>query len=194
MKSIYEMPFPVTPGYCDASGKLGYHEAFRIFMDAAAIHAQLLGVGFKEMSEKRLFWLTVKTKICFYRRPVMGEVVTVRTWPEVPEKIRCLRSYEIRKGEELLVSGKTEWAVLDLETNRVVPMETVYPQGIDFPEAAACEEAFERVPDEFREEDRYAEYLVGSTDIDVGGHMNNGAYIRAVMGSLSNEEIRSMRI
>lgn len=194
MNSIYEMKLPVTPGYCDASGKLGYHEAFRIFMDAAAIHAQLLGIGMKEMSERNLFWLTVKTKVCFYRRPFMGEVVTIRTWPEAPEKIRCLRSYEIRKGEELLAAAKTEWAVLDMGTNRVVPMENVYPGEIDFPETTACAGPFARVADEFAPEDMYEEYRVSSADIDVGGHMNNSAYVRAVMGSLSNEEIKGLRI
>lgn len=53
---------------------------------------------------------------------------------------------------------------------------------------------FARIADHFEGIAPYAEYRVRSTDIDVGGHMNNTAYVRMIMGSLSNEERKALPI
>ena len=191
MKELYEMELEITPGNADASGRLSYHDAFRLFMDMAAMHAEVLGVGLQAMQSRDLFWLTVKTKIRFERRPVIGEKVVIRTWPEAPERIRCHRSYEIRSGEDVLVAGRTEWAVMNTRTHTVVPIRGVFPDGLQFPDGSALQEGFDRVPELF-EERPFASCKVCSTDIDVGGHMNNTAYVRALIGCFSVAELQAM--
>ena len=194
MEYVFEKDLPVLPSMCDASGRLSYSGAFACFMDAAAQHGELLGVGWRDMSSRHLFWLTVKTKIVFSRRPNMGEHTTLITWPEVPGRIRCIRSYEIRQDDELLLCGKTEWAVLNTETKRMIPASEVFPNGNLFRQDSACNESFTKIPDDFDGMEPYAAYTVRSTDIDVGGHMNNAAYLRAMFSTFSNEELKSMKI
>ncbi len=79
MEQIHEEYLKITPGCADASGRLGIYETFRAFMDIAAIHAKLIGVGFDDMAKRGLFWLTAKTKVIFYERPRMGELAVLRT-------------------------------------------------------------------------------------------------------------------
>ena len=193
MDLVYEQSRFLGPSVCDASGHLSYPGAFGLFQDMAAAHGELLGVGFEAMAARRMFWLTVKTKIVFLKRPKIDETVLLRTWPEKPGAIRCHRSYELLCGGERCLLGKTEWAVVNTETRALVPPGTLFPADMDCP-PAACTEAFARIPPRTEDFTPCGEVRVRSTDIDVGGHMNNAAYLQAVFGALSSGETAARRI
>ena len=194
MMEKYKMQRQIGPSICDASGKLGYAEAFGLFMDTASFHADQIGVGLNSMAQKNLFWLTVKTQVNFIRRPKMLQNVTLETWPEQPDKMRGNRSYVMRIGEDEVITGKTEWAVINTESHKLVPLDGIYPAELCFENGTAAPEPFARIADHFEEAEPYAEYRVCSADIDVGGHMNNTAYVRRLMGTFSNEELKAMRL
>ncbi len=194
MLERYEIIREIGPSICDFEGKLSYAEAFGLFMDIASTHAEMLGIGVKAMAQKNLFWLTVKTQINFIRRPSMLQGVSLQTYPEKPDKMRGNRSYILSSKGDTLMVGKTEWAVIDTKTHKLVPLQGIYPAELCFNNESSCMEPFARIPDHFEGIEPYAEYRVRSTDIDVGGHMNNTAYARAVMGPFSVAELKSMNI
>ena len=132
-RMIYEQELIIAPSITDADGKLGYANAFGVCMDIAAIHAESLGLGLYDLSRRNLFWITVKTQLRFLERPQMMERVLVRTWPEQPGKLRGNRSYQILRGDSILISGKTEWAVMNTKTGQLSPMVDVYPVDMIFP-------------------------------------------------------------
>ena len=193
MQAVYEHSRFLGPSVCDASGHLSYPGAFGLFQDMAAAHAEPLGVGFEAMAAKGLFWLTVKTKIVFLKRPKIDETVLLRTWPEKPGSIRCHRSYELWKEGELCLRGRTEWAVVDTGTRALVPPASLFPADLEYP-PSACAESFARIPPRMEEFSPGGELLVRSTDIDVGVHMNNAAYLQAVFGALTSAEIAARDI
>ena len=193
MEQVMQQTLDVGPSLADAEGLLSYPGAFHVFQDLAGAHAERLGVGLGAMAEKSLFWLTVRTKIVFLSRPALGETVTLRTWPEKPGALRCNRSYEIRRGEELLIRGRTEWAVMNTETHALTPAAGLFPAELPFDRPPACAEPFARIPDKFEGVAPFDTYRVRSTDIDVGGHMNNAAYLRALFGAFSNRELQALR-
>lgn len=188
MKEVFETSRMICPGLADASGMLGIPDTFGLFMDIASEHAELLGCGYDFMRERGLFWLTVKTKVHITERPRLGEIVTLRTWPEKPGTFRCVRSYELLRNGSRLICGKTEWAVYNSRENRVTSSAGIFPEELSFQNGTACDEPFSRIPDDFSETAPYGSYTVRSTDIDVGHHMNNAAYLRALAGSYSCEE------
>ncbi|MBP5165742.1 MAG: hypothetical protein ILP09_00610 [Oscillospiraceae bacterium] len=194
MDEIYEKEIEIGPSVCDASGLLSYHDAFGLFMNAASAHADRLGIGIGDLTGKDLFWLTVKTRVEFTARPHMGQTVTVRTWPEAPEKVRGDRSYELERDGEVMIRGKTEWAVINTVTRRPALLNDIYPDSLSYSRPSACPGPYARIPEDFEENDRCFEHTVLSTDIDVGGHMNNTAYVRSVISSFSNAELRSLDI
>ena len=182
MTNYFEKELYINPSLADAEGLLNRYETFNIFMDIADDHAGQMGVAWRHISPRNLFWLTVKTKIVFEDRPKLGDTVTLATWVEEPTKLRGDRSYEMRAGDKVLARGKTEWAVLNTET-----------EGLDYSRPSACPEGFVRIKDRFSEADKYAEYTVRSTDIDIGHHMNNAKYVQALLGTFSNKELREMQ-
>ena len=185
MEQVYSQEQIIVPSKTDAAGLLSIQDTFSLFMDLASIHAEKLGIGLASMTQKGLFWLTVKTQICFHARPSIMESVTARTWPEQPGKMRGNRSYQILRGDQVLIAGKTEWAIYQTKTGRLMPIAGIYPEELCFSVPTACPEPFARIPDDFGEQDSFAEYRVRPTDIDIGGHMNNTAYIRALLGCCS---------
>lgn len=197
MEAVFERTADVPSSMCDHTGRLGMADTFNLFMDLATVHALQMGCGWRHMMPKGLFWLTVKTKVVFgpvETRPPMGDEVVLRTWPEAPDKMRCVRDYQLDWGGRTVISGKTEWAILDMGTQRLVPVADVYPEGLAFDREPACPTPFVRVVDDFAGVEPYARYTVRSTDIDLGGHMNNVAYVRAVLGSFSVDEQRAIDI
>lgn len=192
MENYFEKELYINPSLADADGLLSRYETFNIFMDLADDHAGEIGVAWRHISPRNLFWLTVKTKVIFEERPKLGDTVTLVTWVEEPTKLRGDRSYEMRLGDKVLVRGKTEWAVLNTETMKLVPIMDVYPEGLDYSRPTSCPEGFTRIKDRFDPADRYAEYTVRSTDIDIGHHMNNAKYVQALLGTFSNEELKEM--
>ncbi|MBQ8470025.1 MAG: hypothetical protein IJ720_04940 [Clostridia bacterium] len=192
MTNYFEKSLFINPSLADADGLLSRYETFNLFMDLADDHAGEIGVAWRHISPRNLFWLTVKTKVVFEERPKMGETVTLSTWVEEPTKLRGDRSYEMRRGDKLLVRGKTEWAVLNTETMKLIPIAEVYPEGLDYSRPSSCPEGFSRVKDHFEAAHKYAEYTVRSTDIDIGHHMNNAKYVQALLGTFSNEELREL--
>ncbi|MBQ9686797.1 MAG: hypothetical protein IJV41_09700 [Oscillospiraceae bacterium] len=193
MDQVYEKQLNISPSICDASGRLSHPGTFSVFMDLAGEHAELLGVGLDILMPQDLFWLTVKTRIEFHERPRLSEIVTARTWPEKPGPIRSNRSYQLLRGDEILVAGKTEWVVMNVATHAPVPPMTVFPP-LDFDRPGALPKPFARFTGRFDGVEPFAEYRVRSTDIDVGGHMNNAAYLRALFSCWSSAEVNAMDI
>ncbi len=184
----------VEPSYCDFQRRLGYYDTFRLFMDLANKHATILGVGQNTLMDRNLFWLTVKTRVQFHRRPFMGSTVKAETWPVKPGSLRTDRCYRLSDDQGILAEGRTEWAVMDMNRGRLANVGGIFPEELvfsedstaftDFPRIVACDESYETK----------GTYRVSSSDIDMGLHMNNTAYIRALMGCFSIEELKDMDI
>lgn len=189
----YDLPTIVYPSRMDSSGKLSIPDCFALFMDIAAPHAAMLGCGTEDLAKKDLFWLTVKSKIKIFRRPYMMEDIVVSTWPEQPEESRCNRDYSITKGDEILVLGKTLWAVMNMKTGKLNRVDELYEEGFKAIPDITIEEPFINFDRVFTGEP-FAEYTVRPTDIDFGGHMNNIAYLRAAAGFFSAKEWQEMNI
>ena len=193
MQPIFEQNILIPPSACDYSGRLGYAGAFAMLMDLATEHAEHLGIGLAAMKAKNRFWVTVRTKIIFHERPAVSEAVRLITWPEKPGAVRCNRSYEIRRGDKLLIAGRTEWAVMNTEANAIAPAADLFPADLDYVSGSSVSEPFVRIPARFDGTEPFASYTVRSTDIDLGGHMNNAAYPRALFGAFSAKELEAMQ-
>ena len=169
MESIFEKRLTVTPDYCDASGALSPLAAFTIFQGIAAQHAEVLGVGSSAMAKKGEFWLTVHTRVDLFERAYLMDELTVRTWAEACSErdVRTYRSYTLSRGEAVIARGKTEWAILGPEQKIIRFGDSGFPKDYPFP---------------------------AETDIDLGHHMNNVAYVRLLLDCFSAKELASGNI
>ena len=188
MLNKLERTFPIMPSQCDCSGHLGIPNAFSMFMDIATEHADILGIGLKDLAPQHRFWLTVRSKAQFFRLPALSEKVTLSTWPEHPDARKCNRDYMLRSGDEILIAGKTEWAVIDTSSGRLVRVDTIYPEGLEILDDLSIADGYSVFTNDLSDAVLLGSYKVSSNDIDLGGHMNNVAYIRAFPALFTTKE------
>ena len=194
MENKFSKEIIVLPGNTDAQAKLSIGDTFALFQDLAAEHAERMGLGVTYMNNRKCFWITVKTRIHFFRRPFLNEVVTGSTWPLAPEKLRIVRNYSLVKGEEVLAYGKTDWGIMDMTTGKLTTSDGLYPEDFTpYPESVLTEQ-FERIDEDFSDCAVIGQHKVCSVDIDLGGHMNNVSYVRALLSMFSSKELREMNI
>ncbi|MBO4278692.1 MAG: hypothetical protein LIR25_04900 [bacterium] len=184
----------IMPSQTDFVNRLGYYETFRMFMDLANSHAEKLGIDQLTLMNRNLFWLTVKTRIRFYRRPLMSDTVEGQTWPLKPGSLRTDRCYRLCDSQGPLAEGRTEWAIMDLSKGRLANLTEIFPQDLVFNEESFPIEDFPRIVPADGSYEIKGTYRVTSSDIDMGQHMNNAAYVRALIGMFSVQELKDMDI
>jgi len=196
MKGYYEKELFVTPSLCDAASRLSLQSVFVLFQDAASEHAETLGIGGNVMAEKGLFWLTVRTKVRFLSRPRLMERLQLKTWlgEFAPGDLRTYRYYTLFCGVKAVAEGRTEWAILRVADHGMARIRDVgFPDVAVLPDTVLSE-PFSRFRVELGEEVPTFRSVVRTTDVDMGQHMNNTAYIRALLDTFSVEELKEMDV
>lgn len=65
-------------------------------------------------------WVVVRHEIDYKKPAFENEEITATTWIGEWTAVTCERFTEIRRGEDLLVKGRTVWCMLDRETKKPV--------------------------------------------------------------------------
>ena len=183
----------VLPSMCGGDSKLGIQSALDMFQDTATIHAESVDLGPTAMDRNNSFWVITKTRIHILRMPKMLEEVASNTWIQKCERASCERDYSITSGDETLAYGRSIWAVVSHETGRLLHLDKMYPD-VEFTVPVPDDRPFVRIGRDFDGCEVIGEYKVRSIDIDLGGHMNNVNYVRAMLGCFSSEELAALNI
>jgi len=196
-KPVFTQEGIVTASRCDASGRLGLAQQFSILQDLASQHAALLGVGADDMRARGFYWVVTQTRLNVVSRAGLNAPLTLTTWPNrcAPEDVRTYRSYRIESAGTLLAEGRSEWIVLNAATNRPVrSRDSGFPLDLEFCETIAAPEPFLREREDFCEQDACFTRPVAASDIDSAQHMNNVAYVRAMLDAFSVREITELPV
>ncbi len=194
MENKYTKEILIAPSMSDGLGLLSIHSTVALFMDIAMEHAMKLGIGLDYTMAHGLYWITVRTRVHFIRRPHLSDVVVGTTWPEKPSKLRTNRYYTVSDSEGVAIEGKTEWAIINMETGRPQVLDTVFASDFEFSEDVVCKEPFMRINDDFSNCRVLGTFHVGSSDIDMGHHMNNVMYVRELLNLFSTAELEKMNV
>ena len=195
MEGSYQKQVVITPSRCDATSRLSLHSIFVLFQDIASEHAESLGIGGAALAEKGLFWLTVRTRVKVYSRPRMMQEATVQTWlgKFAPGDLRTDRYYRLTCGGRLVAEGRTEWSILRLADNSVARMREVGMPDVEIREETVCDAPFSRFRADFAEDNFSMEHIVRPSDVDMGQHMNNTAYVRTILDTFTVPELKALK-
>ena len=69
-----------------------------------------------------------------------------------------------------------------------------FPEDYPFRAESAIPETLQRFHEKFTEDDLFSRYTVRPTDIDLGRHMNNIAYVRLLLDCFTAQELASGKI
>lgn len=183
----------IMPSMCDRNSRLTVPYALDIFQNNATLHAEALGIGPGRMNRSGYFWIITRMRIHINRLPKLLDRVDSNTWIQPAERVSCERDFSMTQGEEVLVYGRSMWAVLSRENGKLVHLDELYPDA-DFSIAPPDDRPFVRLGRSFDNSAELGSYRIRSIDIDTGGHMNNVNYIRAMLGCFGAEELEELRI
>lgn len=194
MENINRREIMIGMSMCDFRYQLGVTQAAGLFMDAATEHGELLGVGLDRIAEKGYFWLAARAKYRFYRMPRALETVEITTWPAKVRLGLVNRYYVMKRGEELLAEGRTEWAVFNRRLGRIDTNPDEIFTTMPYRTETVCDGRMTRINRDFTGAEKLGTYRVSSADIDIGEHMDNINYIRAILSMYSTQALRQMEI
>lgn len=192
MPAVFETDYRLRWMDFDAEGRIQPAALLDIFQDTATLHANEIGLGRKEMTERGVFWVITRIKYEVAKDPVHHQKVIARTWPHTPSKFSFMRDFTIRDAEtgEELIKGTSEWMLLDIETRSIVSASDVY-SGFELLEDRNFAKKPRKIKD-FEAAEPAATFTPAYTDIDLNGHVNNSRYPNFALNALEPGEAGSI--
>lgn len=187
MNKTYEKEYSLRGSDFDKFDNIKPSAVLDLFQDIASLHAEILGVGFKDMLERSYLWVLTRIKFKILSAPKPYENVLVKTWPLKPGRLNYQREYCIcnTMGEKLIV-GSSEWVVIDTEKRRLVSAPNLYPFSEGFCEEKMFQDKLGKIADFTDEENPYV-VNAGFSMIDANNHVNNINYANFSIDALSPE-------
>lgn len=121
MEPIFRQEFTVTPAQSDCFGRAKPAGLLYFAQEAAGGHCRLLGVDWDTLAQRSLFWAVLRYRVEVTRLPMVGETVTLETWPMPTTRTAFPRStvaYD-REGKELFRAIGL-WVLMDSRRRTMV--------------------------------------------------------------------------
>lgn len=175
----------------DFMKKIKLSAVFNYFQEIAAIHAAQLGIGFDAILHgHNVVWALTRMRVDLERYPVWDEKVTIETWPQGPRKLEFDRDYIMRDLDgNVLMRAVSTWVILDVESRKLVKSETIARDYPPFDPTRAIDCSLGKIKPEGEGKLAYRR-TIGSSEIDMNGHLNNAKYIDFVMDCFSMDTLR----
>ena len=121
MNPIYSQKFTLPDMDVDCFGKLKLSRLLNCAQEVAGKHSALLGADYDSLLERKLFWAVTRHRVSITRLPLLGETITVETWPMPTTRVaypRSMVAYDAH-GNELFRSISL-WVLMNMENRSMV--------------------------------------------------------------------------
>ena len=157
-----------------------------ILQDIATLSAESLGFGPTFVFANKYAWVVLKYHIELYSKLKDLDTIVLKTEPRGVSKLYAFRDFEIysKKGD-LLGKVVSTWALIDVESRRMLPTQKTLPMMRPF-EKRDGDLDYSNI-EKFETPMYKKEFNVRFDDIDVNKHANNSNYIVWALESLPLE-------
>lgn len=194
MNSTYEETKTIRAYDVDFNNRIKISSVFNLLQDVAAVHADSLGLGFKDLYKHDFAWVLSWVKLEINEYPAFGDSVIIKTWPRCKHKLYSMRDYTIKnEGNHTLLTATSAWLPINTKTKRITDTKNLPKKIIYIPELVAVDEFPDKIISAkikeilFHKKIRY-------TDIDVNQHVNNTRYIEIILDCYSMEVYKKHQI
>lgn len=165
--------------------------------DCCTFQSEELGVGVDYLADNHAAWVLSSWQIRICRAPMMGEQITVSTWPYDFKGFYGYRSFKVEgENQELLAYANSLWVFMDTDTMRPV---RIHQKMIDaylpqMAEAIGTDWGDRKL--QVPEDGTIGESIrVQRCHIDTNHHVNNGKYVQMAEEFLPEDfEVRELRV
>lgn len=121
MEPIYRKEFHIDVMSVDAFGRLKPSMLLYYLQESAGGHFSTLEDPADPIAEKHLFWAVTRHRVQVSRLPVLGETVTVETWPMPTSRVAYPRAFVFYDSEgNEICRAVSLWVFMDSHTRGMV--------------------------------------------------------------------------
>ncbi len=190
----YKTQITLFNSYFDENDNLSAKSILNIFQDVAAHHAEDIGVGYKKMLGKNLYWILTRIKFDIVKMPQINETVVVETWPHEKGRIDFDRDFKISSlcGKTYII-GTSKWCVIDTVNRSLQRTDNVVYNGIVVQDKN-YENKFNKINLPEKESFYKFTHNVMFSDLDHNKHMNNTNYANLAINAAQNKQFSHFEI
>lgn len=172
--SIFRKKHTVSAPDVSTGGVMRPSALLQLMQEAAFDHNEELGAGREKMLESGLLWMVTHHFVQITRMPVLGEELTLESWPGPMRYVMFPRYSRITDGSgNTLVNASSVWVLTDNAARRIV---SPAQYGISLPGEVTGYEVPIPWRIEEKETDHSQLFTVPYSYVDMNGHMNNARY------------------
>jgi acyl-CoA thioester hydrolase len=98
---------------CDAQ-RVAHHSTYPIWLEMARTELlRVNGMSYRDCEDIGAFFVVVSLGLKYRKPAIYDEVITVRVWHTSVGRVKIDHAYEVKRGEELLVSATSTLACVD---------------------------------------------------------------------------------
>lgn len=165
---------------------------FRAMQEAADGQCRLLHLTFEELRTLDVAWVLTRAHLQMDEYPVLGQTVTVRTWPGATRHMFFPRYFLFEADGKTIGRASTLFVLFDLETRKIalpsrlgrdmpvfdLPAPLPFPGNLIAVDAPAVEHSYTPV------------YM----DLDMNAHVNNTRYVDWFMNQFAPERHKKQMV
>lgn len=183
---VFEKEYEIKYYEQNLKGCLKESSLLHFLQDIATLSAESLGFGPSFVFPRNYAWVVLKYHIELYKEIRNYSSIRIKTEPRGTTKLYAFRDFELYSpDQELCGKVVSAWALIDMESRRMLPMQKV----LDFVKP------FEKQEDDLEfgkiepvnEITYQKEFEVRFDDIDVNRHANNCNYVIWALEALPDD-------
>lgn len=184
---MYSFKSKVRYSEVDKNGQLSIEALMNYFQDCSSFHSESLGVGIEFLKDHQLTWMLIGWHVQIYRRPGLGEEITIGTWPYFFKHIKGGRNFVmLDESGNTVARADSEWVLYNIEQNRIAKVPKEISEHYTLEEALDMGDLKRLVIEEDKLEKR-DQITVSPFFLDTNGHVNNVNYLNIAEGYVTKD-------
>ncbi|WP_251554089.1 acyl-[acyl-carrier-protein] thioesterase [Neobacillus muris] len=193
--SLYKKKYHIDLRDVDFTKQLRLSTLFVYFQEIASLASENLGFGINYLEKEfGVAWILTRIRVEITRTPYWDEEITIETWPLEPGKVEFDRDFLVRdQNGKIIIRAVSKWVIMDIHSRKLRRSDKIgiyYPDNIT---ERAIGGRLEKLKDYGSLETAYTK-VIGYSDIDFNGHLNNSKYVDFIMDCFDVEDHKNYSI